>query len=58
MAEHQLPVQFVALEPFLGWALATEHERTTRRQTVGMAAIRDFYAAMELLPKVVDRVWE
>jgi hypothetical protein len=50
MAEHQLPVQFVALEPFLGWALATEGERTTRRQTVGMAAIRDFYAVM--LPRL------
>jgi hypothetical protein len=42
MAEHQLPIQFVGLEPFLGWALATEHERTTRRQVVGMAAIRIF----------------
>jgi hypothetical protein len=50
MAEHQLPIQFVALEPFLSWALATEHERTTRRQMVGMAAIRDFYAAM--LPRL------
>jgi hypothetical protein len=46
MTEHQLPAQFVALETFLGWALATERERTARRQTVGMAAIRDFYAAM------------
>ncbi len=50
MAEHQLPVQFVALELFLDWALATEGERTTRRQTVGMDAIRDFYAAM--LPRL------
>jgi hypothetical protein len=50
MTEHQLPVQFVALEPFLDWALATERERTTRRQTVGMVAIRDFYAVM--LPRL------
>ena len=46
MAEQQLPAQFAELEPFLDWALATERERTARRQTIGMAAIREFYAAM------------
>jgi len=49
-SEPQLPAQFAALEPYLDWALATERERTARRQTVGMAAIRDFYAAM--LPRL------
>jgi hypothetical protein len=46
MAENRLPGQFVALEPFLDWALATERERVARRQSVGMPAIREFYAAM------------
>jgi len=46
MGEHQLPEQFVGLEPFLDWALATEHERVARRQSAGMPAIRDFYGAM------------
>ncbi len=46
MAEHGLPEQFVALEGFLDWALAIEGERVARRQTVGMAAIREFYGAM------------
>ena len=50
MVEQKLPAQFAALEPFLDWALATERERTARRQTIGMTAIREFYAAM--LPRL------
>ncbi len=50
MVEQKLPAQFAALEPFLDWALATEHERTARRQTIGMAAIREFYAT--ILPRL------
>jgi hypothetical protein len=46
LTEHRLPEHFVALEPFLEWALATEGERVARRQSVGMPAIKDFYAAM------------
>ena len=50
MAEPQFPAQFAALEPFSDWALATERARTARRQTIGMAAIREFYDAM--LPRL------
>ncbi len=50
MVEQKLPAQFAALEPFLDWALATERERTARRRTIGMAAIREFYAT--ILPRL------
>jgi hypothetical protein len=46
MAERQLPAAFAGLESFTAWSLATERERTARRQTIGMAAIKAFYDAM------------
>jgi len=46
MAEQQLPTQFAELEPFLGWSLATERERTARRQTSSVPEIKAFYDAM------------
>src|ERR1700730_2835993 len=46
MAERQLPAQFAELEPFLGWSLATERERTAKRQTSSMPEIKAFYDAM------------
>ena len=46
MAERELPAAFAGLESFIDWALATERERTARRQTIGMAAIKAFYDAM------------
>ena len=50
MAERQLPAPFAELEPFLSWSLATERERTAKRQTSDMAAIKGFYDAM--LPRL------
>ena len=46
MAERQLPTPFEGLEPFLGWSLATERERTAKRQASSMAEIKAFYDAM------------
>lgn len=46
MAESGWPVAFSALQPFLGWALPTEAERTHKRQTSEMADIQAFYTAM------------
>ena len=46
MAESGWPVAFSALRPFLDWALATEAERTQKRQTSEMADIQAFYTAM------------
>ena len=46
MAESDWPAAFSALQPFLGWALATEAERTHKRQTSEMADIQAFYVAM------------
>jgi hypothetical protein len=50
MDERQLPAQFADLEPFLGWSLATERERTAKRQTSRMLEIKAFYDAM--LPRL------
>lgn len=46
MVEAKLRPPFAQLEPFLGWALATERERTAKRQASSMAEIRAFYDAM------------
>jgi hypothetical protein len=46
MAERQLPTQFAELEPFLGWALVTERERSARRHASSMSEIKAFYEAM------------
>jgi len=46
MAEPQLPEQFRELELFLDWSLATERERTAKRQSSNMSQIRSFYDAM------------
>lgn len=50
MAKRQLPAAFAELEPFVSWSLATERERTAKRHTSDMAAIRAFYDAM--LPRL------
>jgi hypothetical protein len=50
-----LPEQFQDLEQWLGWSLATEQERSARRQASTMADIKAFYDVMlarmeEVLP--------
>ena len=46
MVERQLPEQFQDLEPFLAWSLATERERSAKRQASTMTEIQTFYDAM------------
>ncbi|MBI3798942.1 MAG: hypothetical protein HY268_18500 [Deltaproteobacteria bacterium] len=50
MAEHVLPETFRDLEPFAGWALATEKERNQKRLASTMAEIQSFYDA--ILPRM------
>jgi hypothetical protein len=50
MAERQLPAPFAELEPFLSWSLATERERTAKRQTQRYGSDQGFYDAM--LPRL------
>src|SRR5262245_9997344 len=50
-----LPEQFRDLEKWLAWSLATDQERSTKRQASTMGDIKAFYAAMlarmeEVLP--------
>lgn len=46
MSERAFPEAFAALEPWSGWALAEEAERSARRQASTMEDIRSFYAVM------------
>ncbi len=46
MATAALPEPFHDLEPFVAWALATEAERMSKRQTSEMAEIQAFYDAI------------
>ncbi len=46
MTEHLLPGQFQDLALFLEWALATERERSAKRQSSTMGEIKAFYQAM------------
>jgi hypothetical protein len=48
MIERQLPQPFEDLEPYLEWSLATERERSAKRQSSTMAEINAFYHAMLL----------
>ena len=50
VTEAYLPEQFHDLQPFVGWSLATESERSARRQGSTMAEIETFYHA--LLPRM------
>ena len=55
MTERQLPESFQDLTPYLAWALATERERSAKRQSSTMTEIKAFYDAMlarmgEVLP--------
>lgn len=55
MSEAFLPEQFRELEQWRAWSLATEQERSDRRQASTMEDIKAFYAAMlarmeEVLP--------
>lgn len=50
MTKRQLPASFAELEPFVSWSLATERERTAKRHTSDMAALRAFYDTM--LPRL------
>ena len=50
MAEHVLPETFHDLEPFAGWALATEKERNQKRLASTMTEIQAFYDA--ILPRM------
>ena len=46
MAQQQLPEGFRDLEPWLAWSLATERERSAKRQSSTMEEIKAFYDAM------------
>lgn len=46
MAETRLPAQFRDLERWMAWSLATEQERSDKRQASTMTEIQAFYAAM------------
>ena len=50
MSSGLLPGQFTDLEPFIGWALAKESERTRKRLSSAMEEIQAFYDAM--LPRM------
>ena len=50
MSERVLPEPFADLERFVGWALATETERSRKRQSSAMAEIQALYDAM--LPRM------
>ena len=55
MPKSLLPKQFHELEQWIAWSLATEQERSARRQASSMADIKTFYDAMlarmeEVLP--------
>ena len=55
MSESLLPTQFRDLEQWMAWSLATEQERSARRQASTMKDIKTFYAVMlarmeEVLP--------
>ena len=55
MPKSHLPKQFHGLEQWLAWSLATEQERSDRRQASTMDDIKAFYDAMlarmeEVLP--------
>jgi hypothetical protein len=48
----KLPAEFVALEPYLDWDLATEPERYTKRLATSMAEMQAFYEVA--FPKLND----
>lgn len=55
MPEAILPAAFRDLEQWLAWSLATEQERSAKRQASAMEEMKAFYAAMlarmdEILP--------
>ena len=50
MAEQTLPDAFADLAPYLAWALATDRERSVKRQSSTMDEINAFYQAM--LPRM------
>jgi hypothetical protein len=50
-----LPAEFVALEPYLDWDLATEPERYAKRLATSMAEMQAFYdVAFAKLNDVID----
>ncbi len=52
-----LPQGFSKLEPFLGWALETEVERSARRSASSFADMRGLYdAVLPLLPAALDHL--
>ena len=50
MTQGLLPEQFRDLEPYLEWSLASERERSAKRQASSIAALKTFYDAM--LPRM------
>ncbi len=46
MTDHSLPAAFSDLEPFTGWALARERQRTEKREASTMDEVRAFYDAV------------
>ena len=57
MTDPGLPKPFANLEPFLDWALESEHERTGRKVTSSMDDMRAFYdAMMSRIDEVLDHL--
>ena len=57
MTDPGLPEAFANLEPFLDWALESEHDRTDRRVTSSMDDMRAFYdAMMSHIDEVLDHL--
>jgi len=59
MSAPTLPAEFQSLTPFLGWALATERERTVKRLQSSMEELNAFYEAamphVEAIIRHLDR---
>ena len=58
MTAQSLPAPFAGLEPFIGWSLTRERERTEKREASTMEEVRAFYDAvfprMEEIVKHLD----
>ncbi len=55
MGEAQLPAEFEALEPFIGWSLGRERARTEKREASSFEEVQEFYDAIfPSLEEIVD----
>ncbi|MGD9536594.1 MAG: hypothetical protein AB7P52_08150 [Alphaproteobacteria bacterium] len=46
MTDRSLPAPFRDLEPFIGWSLERERQRTEKRESSSMEEVRAFYDAV------------